>query len=332
MRWIVVFPLLFFVSHLGFASEVESRVCHVQVVMSSGTLPQDLKLQVFGGGKRISELTVPYDGDALLPALAPGDYRVQTGIGTNFLTSGPLHVPVSGNCEMRVSILGRADAKNRLIEDDLDVEDLRVPRKAREEFEKGFASLQHGQLNEAKKDFLEVVKLDPKLSRAYNVLGVISDQQKDLAAARQYFEKALELNPRSKSALMNIARLCMAEKQYDAALGFAERYRQGSRDSADVHAMEADAYLKLARYPEAIREAQAAHSLSDQNWETVHLIAASAYEALHQPQMAAAEYRLYIEESSNSEMRAVASRRIRELTGVAQVNPATVPMNSLLPR
>jgi Flp pilus assembly protein TadD len=228
--------------------------------------------------------------------------------------------------------VGHADAKNQLVEDDLDVEDLRIPRKARERFEKGFAALQQGELEQAKVDFLEVTRLDPKLSRAYNVLGVISDQQTNRAAARQYFQKALELNPRSKAALMNLAKLCMVEKQYDAALGFLERFRAGSRDHADVYGMEADAYLKLHRYEDAIRAAQAAHRLSHENWDIVHLIAASAYEALHQPELAASEYRLYLDESSNPEMRAVALQKVRNLGGVAQQSQTTVPINSLMPR
>jgi tetratricopeptide (TPR) repeat protein len=291
-----------------------------------------MKLQVFAGDKNVSEMKVPFDGNVSLPPLAPGKYRVQTGEGANFLTSGPLNVPESGVCELHVNIVGHADTKNQLVEDDLDVEDLRIPRKARERFEKGFAAFQHGDLAEARKDFLEVTRLDPKLSRAYNVLGVIFDQQKDHAAARKYFEKALELNPRSKAALMNMAKLCMLEKQYDAALNFLERFRAGSRDHADVYGMEADAYLTLGRYQDAIRAAQAAHRLNHRNWDTVHLIAASAYEALHQPEMAASEYGLYLDESSNPEMRAVAFQKVRELSGVAQQNQTAVPMNSLLPR
>jgi tetratricopeptide (TPR) repeat protein len=161
---------------------------------------------------------------------------------------------------------------------------------------------------------------------------VISDQQTNRAAARQYFQKALELNPRSKAALMNLAKLCMVEKQYDAALGFLERFRAGSRDHADVYGMEADAYLKLHRYEDAIRAAQAAHRLSHENWDIVHLIAASAYEALHQPELAASEYRLYLDESSNPEMRAVALQKVRNLGGVAQQSQTTVPINSLMPR
>jgi len=330
MRCVVCFAIVLFVSAFSFGSQSEARVCRVQVNISTGSLPANMKLQLFAGDRRLSEMKVPFDGTLFLPPLVPGDYRVQTGEGTNFVTSGPLHVPESGACELRVSILGHANAKNQLVEDDLDVEDLRVPRKAREQFEKGFVALQHGDLEKAKTDFLEVARLDPKLSRAYNALGVISDQQKNRPAARQYFEKAIELNPRSKAALMNLAKLCMLEKQYDAAIGFLERFRAGSRDHADVYGMEADAYSKLGRYQDAIRAAQAAHRLNHQNWDTVHLIAASAYEALHQPQMAAAEYHLYLDESSNPEMRAVAFQKLRDLNRVAQQSQTAVPMNSLM--
>lgn len=332
MRCIVGFATLLFISAVCFGSKSEPRICHVQVNISSGSLPEKMKLQVFAGDRRLSEIRVPFDGSVFLPPLAPGDYRVQTGQGTNFVTSGPLHVPDSGACEFHVSIVGHADAKNQLAEDDLDVEDLRISQKARDRFEKGFAALQQGELEEAKAYFLEVTRLDPRLSRAYNVLGVISDQQKNRPAAHQYFQKALELNPRSKAALINLAKLCMIEKQYDAALDLLERFRVGSRDHADVYGMEADAYLKLHRYEEAIRAAQAAHRLDHQNWDFVHLIAASAHEALHQPELAASEYRLYLDESSNPEMRAIALQKVRNLGGVAQQSQTTVPSNSLLPR
>src|SRR5689334_3193041 len=331
MRFISL-PALFLIASIScFGAEPNTRLCHAQVNISTGSLPPNLKMQIFADDKRLAQLAVPYTGSVILPPLAPGEYRLQTGQG-NFMMSGPLHVPESGACEYAVNILGHTDARNQLIDDDLDVEDRRVPRKAREKFEKGFAALQLGDLQEARKNFLEVIRLDPKLSRAYNVLGMISDQQKDQVAAREYFDKALELNPRSKATLMNLAKLSMLEKQYDAALGFLERFRIGIRDTADVHGMEADAYLKLGKYPEAIREARATHNLAHANWQIVHLIAGKAYEALHEPQMAAEEYQMYLGESSNPEMRAVASERIRELAGMAQVSPAAVPMNSLMPR
>lgn len=332
MRRIWLSVLFLLARIVCFGSESGFRDCHVQVTMSNGPVPQSLTLEVFADNNALFRAKVPWNGSIVLPPLAPGEYRLQTGEGTNFVTSGPLHVPDSGSCEMRINILGQANAAHHIVEDDIDVEDLRVPRKARTTFEKGFSAMQHGQLEEARKDFLEVIRLDPKLSRAYNALGVISGQQKDRTGAREYFEKALELNPRSKSALMNLAKLSMLEKQYNSAIAFLERFRQATPDTADVHAMEADAYLKLANYPEAIHQAQAAHSLPHGNWDTVHLIAATAYEALQQPQMAAVEYKLYLDESSNSEMRAVASRRIKELGNLAQVSSPSVAINSLLSR
>ncbi|HWC18714.1 MAG TPA: tetratricopeptide repeat protein [Terriglobales bacterium] len=336
MQRSVVGAILFLsFSVLSFSSESELQVCHIQVIMSAGTpIPQNLPMQVFAGGKRLASFTIPFTGSMLLPPLAPGTYRIQTGgPGSNFFTSGPLHVPPAGPCEMGINITGRATANNQIVDDDVDVEDLRVSPKARAEFEKGFSALQRGDLDLAKKQFLEVTRLAPKLSRAYNVLGVISDQSGDRAAARKYFEKAVELNPHGKAALMNLIKLSMLEKQYEAALVLLEQYRVGLRDTADVHGIAANAYLKLGRYEEAIREARAAHNLPHTNWESVHVIAAAAYESIHEPAMASAEYRLYMDEASNPAMRTEVAQRIRELGAVAQQqSPVQMPMNSLAPR
>jgi len=302
--------------------------------MSAGTpIPEKLELKVFSGDQRIAELVVPFSGRISLPPLVPGDYRIQTGsTDARFFTSGPLRVPRSGACQMGINLVGRANQKNQIVDDDLDVEDLRVSPKARAEFEKGFAALERGQFKEARKEFLEVTALAPRLSRAYNVLGVISDQTGDSASARKYFEKAIELNPRSKAALLNLIKLSMLDKQYDRALAFLERYRAGTRDSAEVHGIAANAHLNLGRYREAIEEAHAAHNLPHANWEGVHAIAATAYEAIHQPEMAAAEYRQYMDETSNPSIRTEAARRIRELAARAQHGAPSVPMNSLLPQ
>jgi tetratricopeptide (TPR) repeat protein len=320
-------------SAFAFGFDSELRTCHVHVIMSNGTaLPANLKLQIFAAGKRISEVEVPESGEVALP-LKAGEYRMQTGgAGTNFLTSGLLHVPMNGDCEAGINIVGRASADNRIAEDDVDIEDLRLSQKARDTFEHAFADFQHGELKKAAEGFLEVTKLAPRLSRTYNVLGVIADQQGDRASARDYFNRALELNPRSRAAMMNLIKLCMSEKQYEAALTLLERYRVGTRDDADVHALAANADLKLQKYDDAIREAHAAHSLSHLNWESVHVIAASAYEALHQPERAAEEFRIYLQETSNPAFRQMAQQKIRELENVAQQNSAAAPINSFVQR
>jgi Flp pilus assembly protein TadD len=337
-RSLVSALLLVCPSIFSLASDLQPRTCHVQVVMSSGAIPAKLKLQVFDGAKRIRETRVPETGSVTIPDLAPGDYRIQSG-GTdaNFLTAGPLHVPASGPCELGFTIVGRTDAHNNLTEDDVEVEDLRISPAVRSLFQGAFTQFEHGELQKAKEAFIQVTKAAPKLSRAYNILGVISNQQGDRASGRQYFERALELNPRSRPALMNLAKLSIVERRFDDALGILERYRIGTPDIADVHAMEAETLLKLGRYNEAIQEAKAAHVLPHPNWASVHVIAAASYEALHQPDFAVSEYRQFIQECNQQPMRERAAQRISELTSVASQQPSSqqssqIPMNSLVMR
>ena len=54
MRCIVGFATLLFISAVCFGSKSEPRICHVQVNISSGSLPEKMKLQVFAGDRRLS--------------------------------------------------------------------------------------------------------------------------------------------------------------------------------------------------------------------------------------------------------------------------------------
>ena len=316
------------------ASHLQLQNCHVQVSMSSGAVPGKLKLQVFDGNRRIRELRVPENGSVVIPDLVPGDYRIQTGgVDTNFLTAGPVHVPESGPCELGFTISGRTDLHNALLEDEVEVEDLRVSSQVRSLFQSAFAEFERGELQKARDSFVEVIRIAPKLSRAYNILGVVCNQLGDQQSGRQYFEKALELNPRSKPALMNLAKLSIVERRFNDALSILERYRIGIPDIADTHAMEAEAFLKLGKYSDAIREAKASHALPHANWATVHVIAAASFEALHQPDSAVAEYRQFIAECNQQSLREQAARKIIELTPLVVQQPTTaVPLNSLLER
>ena len=333
-RSLVSALLLFCSSICSLASDSKLQSCHVQVVMSSGAVPAKLKLQIFDESRRIREVRVPETGSITIPDLLPGEYRLQTGgVDTNFLTAGPLHVPDSGPCELGFTIVGRADSHSALLEDDVEVEDLRISSRVRSLFQSAFAEFERGELQKARNSFIEVTKVAPKLSRAYNILGVICNQLGDPQSGRQYLEKALELNPRSKPALMNLAKLSIVERRFDEALTILERYRIGTPDMVDIHAMEAESFLKLGRYHEAIREARASHALPHANWATVHVIAAASFEALHQPHNAVSEYQQFITECSQQSLREQAARTISELTSVAVQQPSTpAPMNSLLER
>jgi Flp pilus assembly protein TadD len=302
--------------------------------MANGSpLPQKMRADVFYGDRKISSVELGARQPVRSLALAPGDYRVQiNGKDVSYVYTGHLHVDETLPCVYQASLTGRT-TMGGLTDDEVDVEDLRISGKTRSIFEAGFSALEHGQLQPAKDLFLKVIALSPNLSRAYNILGVISDQQGDHAAAEQYFDKALELNPRSQSAKLNLAKLFMAERHYREGLTLLDQF--GATENTDVLVMKAQANLQLGRFGEAIKQARAVHLLSHANWASVHVIAAQAYEHMSQPELARVEYETYVRESPQGDLRAAASKRMQELgpTGVAERSAsAPPPINSLLPR
>lgn len=320
--------ILLLLSSMAIADTSQAHACQVHIMVSGdGALPAHLHLQLFKQSTSVLDREVPPDGILELSGLPAGEYRFQVRAASPaFLSAGRLHVAEDGSCHADISITAREDSKNQFVDEDLDVEDLRVSRKTRSTFQNAFTDFEHGDLTRAKRGFLEVIKLDPKLSRAYNVLGVISDQEGDKNAARGYFEKAVELNPGSKSALLNLAKLSATQGQYSTSLGLLERYRSGLPEMADIHVMEADLYLKMGDLVNVIREAGKAHTLPHANWAIVHMLAAQAYQGLHETDKAVLEYRQYAAECSTDAGRQEAAARIRALTHVAQQQvPAPAP-------
>ena len=78
-----------------------------------------------------------------------------------------------------------------------------------------------GKFAEAENFFQNILKNNPRDKEAYNNLGVISLQKKDLEEARDYFKRALEIDPLYKIALLNytdIARVTKSLLPFDAVM------------------------------------------------------------------------------------------------------------------
>lgn len=85
---------------------------------------------------------------------------------------------------------------------------------------------QHGQLQKSEKYFIEAARnpLYPTPEAAYTNAGVCANRIPDVAAAEQYFRKALDINPNFPDALYQMARLSYAQKKYLQARAFLERF------------------------------------------------------------------------------------------------------------
>lgn len=85
----------------------------------------------------------------------------------------------------------------------------------------GLLYFESGNDDEARKHLERAVAIVPSLWRSYNVLGVISDRQKDFELAQAYYDAALEIQPLSDSVLINRGYSKYLNKKYrEAALDF----------------------------------------------------------------------------------------------------------------
>lgn len=138
---------------------------------------------------------------------------------------------------------------------------------AGDDFRKGEADLQSGNLKQARKHFMAVVVAEPDNAKAHHRLAYIDDKTKNYASAeihyltamrlepdnpdivcdlgysymlqnrekdgRRYLEKALQIDPRHQSSLLNLATLQASEGDYQGSLAL---FRQaGSEQEAQVN-------------------------------------------------------------------------------------------------
>jgi len=113
-----------------------------------------------------------------------------------------------------------------------------------------------GRFDDAKLQFEQGLKIDPKNSLCLFNLGFIAERQGDAAAAEGLLQKAVQSNPDNADALLELANLRMAAKKLQDAEGLLRRYVKISRDPAT-------GYYKLAMVERSLHETMGAeHDLA----------------------------------------------------------------------
>ena len=108
-----------------------------------------------------------------------------------------------------------------------------------------------GRFDEAKQQFEQGLKLDPKNSLCLFNLGFIAERQGDAAAAEGYLQKAVQANPDFADALLELANLRIAAKKLQDAEELLRRYVKISRNPGT-------GYYKLAMVERSLHETAAA--------------------------------------------------------------------------
>jgi tetratricopeptide (TPR) repeat protein len=191
---------------------------------------------------------------------------------------------------------------------------LKVPEKAKAEFESGSLALEKKEWAEAKKRFQAAIGIYPEYDVAYNGLGMAAASSGDAKAAREAFEKAVQLNDRFAEAFRNLARISLSERKYDEMDTLLTKSLESDPLNAWALTYAAYAELQTHKFTEAIANARKAHGLPHPGLASVHIVAARALEATQKPAEALAEYKSYLEEDPNGRDAARAREAVARLS------------------
>lgn len=173
---------------------------------------------------------------------------------------------------------------------------LKIPEKARKEFEKGSKAIEQKQWAESRRHFQAAIALYSDYDLAYNGLGIACTEMNDLPEARQALRKAVELNDKFAGAERNLARIMLADHNYEEAASLLNQSLTIEPQNAWALTNAAYAELELHRFKEAAEHALRVHALPHQGLANAHVIAAYALQALGRRMEAVAQWKEYLKE------------------------------------
>lgn len=118
---------------------------------------------------------------------------------------------------------------------------------------KGAQLEQTGNLQDAVRYYLESISRDSLNLRPYNSLGLLYARKNDFDSAFVYFNAALAINSEHRKTLENAAVTAFFAKDYDKAIGFAQKHITLYGNSRPMLGVLSDCYYAKGNYAEVMR-------------------------------------------------------------------------------
>jgi Tfp pilus assembly protein PilF len=182
----------------------------------------------------------------------------------------------------------------------ISAQDLSVPDKAREEFEKGMEAYGRGDDREAQDDLEEAVAIYPNYVRAYNNLGVLYLKAGLKIKAFVEFSKAVELDPKFAPGYVNEARVSISDGNFAEAEPALKKALEA--DPSALNAMRLLCQTEFAQneYPQFLETARHLHQLTrEPQYADLHLVSAQILVNQGKKHEASDEYQLFVQENPN---------------------------------
>jgi tetratricopeptide (TPR) repeat protein len=151
-----------------------------------------------------------------------------------------------------------------------------LPPKAQKELGKSLAALHASNLVEARSHLESANKIAPNRAEVNYLFGLCSWQSKDFTAAKSYWTRTLELNPKHFLALLFLGQTLLGEDKAAEALPYLQRAVETEPTSWRAHAFLANAELRQDSMDDAIQHAERALELGHSQAESVQPFLAGA--------------------------------------------------------
>ena len=166
--------------------------------------------------------------------------------------------------------------------------------KAQKELAKAMEELRANDLAKARTHLEAAHRMAPDHAEVNYLFGVYSSQAKDSEQARSYWTKTLELDPKHEGALLSLSQMLLSDNKASEALPLLNRAVASEPSSWRAHAMLASAEIRLGLSKDAIREAERALELGQQQAAIVQRLLATALAKSGDRERALSVLQLYV--------------------------------------
>ncbi|MDM7921070.1 MAG: tetratricopeptide repeat protein [Pyrinomonadaceae bacterium] len=141
----------------------------------------------------------------------------------------------------------------------------------------------------------QIVVIDPADHVAWGLIGSVNLEDKKLAEAEAAFRKALGSKVDYTPVWVNMGRLRMAQKQYEAAIEILKHASSLEPESAEIYLLLGESYLQTKQGSLGADALNQAIKLDPQGMAEAHLQLAHLYQLAKANKMAADEYKKFLE-------------------------------------
>ncbi len=195
---------------------------------------------------------------------------------------------------------------------------VKIPDKARKEFEKGNSALSAGDTQKARQHYEKAVQLYPQFAMAYNNLAALYLKSKDFTRAREALNNALKADPDLAFTKANLIRLALLERNFPEATRLADQALTQEPNSPEFLFLMCQAQFFSGNFDQALVYARKVCANPHQEFEMAHILAGRALEAQHRAEEARAEYGRLVQESPSAPEAAEAGRSLARLASATK--------------